>query len=157
MEQSDAPPRELTLEEAVALAILLQKGEQLVASFGLIDDTPSSVYGILSDADLPWPTIKLSDGQDLALVSDAGTPVVATAVGGIRELITDGETGFLAPAGNPEALSNRICRALAEEHQSLELGMRGRSFVLSRFAIQRTVAEVQGVYDQLAAECGKRQ
>ena len=42
-----------------------KEGEELVAAFGLIDDTPGSVYGILSDADLPWPTIKLSSGEEV--------------------------------------------------------------------------------------------
>ena len=44
-----------------------QKGEALVASFGMIADTPSAVYGILSAADMPWPTIKLADGSEAHL------------------------------------------------------------------------------------------
>ncbi len=82
----------------------------------------------------------------------AATPVVATAVGGTGELITDGETGFLVSAGHCEALTKGICRALADEYVSQEIGMRGRAFVLSRFGFQRMVAEVQGLYDRLAPE-----
>ncbi|HVT36301.1 MAG TPA: oligoendopeptidase F [Nevskiaceae bacterium] len=44
-----------------------QKGEALLASFGMVTDTPSQVYGILSSADVPWPTIKLADGSDAHL------------------------------------------------------------------------------------------
>jgi hypothetical protein len=40
MEQSDTPPRELTIEEAVALAILLQKNEQLVEAQGALSSRP---------------------------------------------------------------------------------------------------------------------
>ena len=82
----------------------------------------------------------------------AATPVVATAVGGTGELITDGETGFLVSAGHCEALTKGIRRALADQYVSQEIGMRGRAFVLSRFGFQRMVAEVQGLYDRLAPE-----
>ena len=43
-----------------------------------------------------------------------GTPVVATAVGGVPEIVRDGENGVLVPPGDPEALAGGIRRALAE-------------------------------------------
>jgi oligoendopeptidase F len=43
------------------------EGEAIVASFGLVSDTPSSVYQILSSADLPWSSIKLSTGEEVRL------------------------------------------------------------------------------------------
>ena len=39
------------------------EGEALLASFGLMDDAGGSVYTILTNADMPWPTVKLSDGR----------------------------------------------------------------------------------------------
>jgi oligoendopeptidase F len=41
--------------------------EEIVATAGLITDTPYSVYGMLANADLPWPTLRLSDGSDVRL------------------------------------------------------------------------------------------
>ncbi len=42
-------------------------GEELIATAGLMASAPSSVYGILANADMPWPTLTLSDGTDVRL------------------------------------------------------------------------------------------
>lgn len=47
------------------------EAEQVLSATGLISDTPSALYGILSSADIVWPTIKLSDGTE-ARLSQAG-------------------------------------------------------------------------------------
>ena len=49
------------------------RGENIVASFALATGAASSTYHILSNADLPWPTIKLSDGRQVTLDSSAYT------------------------------------------------------------------------------------
>lgn len=43
------------------------EGESLIASFGQMNDAGQSTYTILTNADMPWPTIKLADGKDLKL------------------------------------------------------------------------------------------
>ncbi|KXK51494.1 MAG: group 1 glycosyl transferase [Chloroflexi bacterium OLB13] len=43
-----------------------------------------------------------------------GTPVIASAVGGLQYLIRDGETGFLVPVRDPEALAERIRQILTD-------------------------------------------
>jgi oligoendopeptidase F len=48
-------------------------GESIVAQFGLATDAASSVYDILSNADMPWPTVKLSDGTEVKLDQAAYT------------------------------------------------------------------------------------
>lgn len=55
-----------------------------------------------------------------------GTPVVATAVGGVPEVVRDGENGLLVPAGSPEALARALARLLEEP------GLRGRLAAGSR-------------------------
>jgi len=47
--------------------------EEIVASAGLITDAPYSVYGMLANADLPWPTVTLSDGSEVRLDQSAYT------------------------------------------------------------------------------------
>src|SRR5262249_48237680 len=71
----------------------------------------------------------LSEGLPNAVMEAmaAGAPVVATAVGGVPELIEDGETGFLVPPANPGALAERIEYALS--HAGL-IAIRGRQFVI---------------------------
>ncbi len=79
----------------------------------------------------------------------AGIPVVATAVGGVTELISDGETGLLVPPANAAALAECIELALSRERESREMGERGRRFALSAFGMGRMVESVERLYGEL--------
>jgi glycosyltransferase involved in cell wall biosynthesis len=79
----------------------------------------------------------------------AGAPVVATAVGGTTELVIDGETGFLAPAADAEALAQRIIYALQNFDQTGRVAERGRQRVLSLFSMRRMVKSVERLYDEM--------
>lgn len=82
----------------------------------------------------------------------AGTPVVATAVGGVLELIEDGETGFLVPPADAEALSERIGFALRRTDQCNLIAARGRRLIIERFGMERMVAAVEKLYDEVIGE-----
>ena len=62
-------PYRFPLEEILRSAphTLGAEAEGVLASVGLMADTPSSLYGILANADMPWPRIKLSDGKEVLL------------------------------------------------------------------------------------------
>src|SRR5207253_10001643 len=60
-------------------------------------------------------------GTVVAEAMAAGTPVVATTVGGLPEVVTDGADGVLVPPGRPDALADGVLRALAAKD---ELGPR---------------------------------
>ena len=79
----------------------------------------------------------------------AGVPVVATAVGGVRELIQDGMTGYLVQPGDAEALAQRITFALQDRTGRRSIAERGRRFVMNSFGAQKMVEAVQGLYDEL--------
>jgi glycosyltransferase involved in cell wall biosynthesis len=79
----------------------------------------------------------------------AGVPVVATAVGGTRELITDGETGYLSPSANSAALAERILFALGDEVHRDEIISAARRKITSKFGIERMVESVEALYDEL--------
>jgi glycosyltransferase involved in cell wall biosynthesis len=81
----------------------------------------------------------------------AGTPVVATAVGGLPELIKDGETGFLVPTADAAMMAKRIEFALTHADQSDLMAMRGRRFVIERFGMERMVAAVEKLYGEIIA------
>jgi len=72
------------------------------------------------------PTVMLE-----ALAS--GTPVVATAIRGVTEIIEDGKSGFLAPPGNPRQLGLRITQALADASLRGRIAREGRSLVETHF------------------------
>src|SRR5882672_7051780 len=93
----------------------------------------------------------LSEGLPNAVMEAmaAGAPVVATAVGGTPELIEDGETGFLIPPANPEALAERIEYALSHPGPARLIARRGRRFIIERFGMERMVAAVERLYDEV--------
>jgi glycosyltransferase involved in cell wall biosynthesis len=82
----------------------------------------------------------------------AGVPVVATAVGGTKELIADGETGYLAPPGDACALGERITFALANEAERMRVAASGRRFINVEFGMERMVESVEKLYDELMRE-----
>ncbi len=79
----------------------------------------------------------------------AGVPVVATAVGGTKELVTDEETGYLVPPADAEAMALRILRALQHPIESAALAARGQLFVNTEFNMERMVTAVETLYSSL--------
>jgi glycosyltransferase involved in cell wall biosynthesis len=79
----------------------------------------------------------------------AGTAVIASAVGGIPELIQDGESGLLVPPGDSAALADAIVRLLADDALRTRLGRRGWEEARTRFSIDRTAAELASVLTAL--------
>lgn len=84
----------------------------------------------------------------------AGTPLVATAVGGIPDLV--GDAALLVPAGNVDALGAAVRRLLADPALREKLAATGRAQSQTWPSEKETVAEVLGVYAELAAPRGKR-
>jgi glycosyltransferase involved in cell wall biosynthesis len=62
-----------------------------------------------------------------------GTPVVASRLGGLPEIIQDGETGFLTPPGDVDALRSRLEQIVGDQTLARRLGARARAVVLERF------------------------
>jgi glycosyltransferase involved in cell wall biosynthesis len=63
----------------------------------------------------------------------AERPIVATTVGGIPEVVRDGETGFLVPPRSSLALAEAVCNLLADPEACRRLGSRGRQLVLTEY------------------------
>jgi glycosyltransferase involved in cell wall biosynthesis len=76
----------------------------------------------------------------------AGVPVVATPVGGIRESVVDGETGWLVPPKNPEALAERISWVLEHPQEARTVAEAGRRRAVERHSVERMVAETLALY-----------
>ena len=82
-------------------------------------------------------------------VDGSGLPVVATRVGGLAELIDDGRSGFLVPAGDVDALADRITRLLADPGLRARMGAAARRAVEERFTADRMVRRIDAVYRNL--------
>jgi glycosyltransferase involved in cell wall biosynthesis len=76
----------------------------------------------------------------------ARLPIVASAVGGILELIDDGRTGLLVPAGDVPALADRICDLMADPDRAARIGEAARSEAEGRYSFDRMVAGFERVY-----------
>ena len=78
-----------------------------------------------------------------------GKPVVATDVGGNRELVRPRETGILAPPKNPQAMADSILACLMQPQWAQEMGLRAQKMVLGRFGQDRMVQEYQTLYEDV--------
>ena len=92
--------------------------------------------------------------EALALIaveaSALGRPVVATAVGGMPEVIREARTGRLVPPGDAAALSRAIRGVLRDPLGAQRLGRAGRDFVGDRFSLERQVVSTARVYRDVA-------
>lgn len=83
----------------------------------------------------------------------AGLPVVATAVGGSPELVVEGVTGFLAPAGAPEQFTLMLEKTLSmPEEERRRMGQEGRLRVEEHFNVTRMVKSYETLYDECLHE-----
>ena len=76
-----------------------------------------------------------------------GRPVVASDVGGLRDLVVDGETGLLVPPGDVAALRAALERLLADPELRDRLGGAGRERIRERFSWARAVAQTVTAYE----------
>lgn len=88
----------------------------------------------------------------------AGLPVVASDVGGVREAVADGETGFLVPRGDVAVLRDRLLRLIQSPQLRVRMGQAGRSRYERHFTFERMFDETMSVYEAvLAAHHGTRE
>lgn len=79
----------------------------------------------------------------------SGLPVIATDVGGNGELVENGITGFLSPAGDAEALARKAEFLVEDEKMSRIMGENGRKVMLTEFSIFKMVSITQDLYFKL--------
>lgn len=81
----------------------------------------------------------------------AGKPVVATDAAGPSLTVADGETGFLVPRGDVEALTAALEKLLADPDLARDMGRAGRARVEERYSVEAMVGAVEEVYDKVLA------
>jgi glycosyltransferase involved in cell wall biosynthesis len=88
------------------------------------------------------------EGLCLAVIEAqaAGVPVVATPVGGIRETVVDGETGWLVPVGDVEALARRIEWCLENREEAARVATRARGVARARYSLETMVERTLALY-----------
>lgn len=102
----------------------------------------------LARADVVWVPSLAPGGINVALEAMAlGKPVIATRVGGMDEVVVDGETGFLTAPGDKVALARRTRQLLRDREQGQRLGEAGRRRAAELFTVATLVERLGALYE----------
>jgi glycosyltransferase involved in cell wall biosynthesis len=111
---------------------------------GVREDIPD----LLLKADIFWMPSEW-EGLPIACLEAmaSGLPIIASAVGGLLEIISDGETGYLIPKGSYEQLAERSLRLFKDFDLRKKMGLMSRKIVERNFTIEKTAKEYISIYD----------
>jgi sugar transferase (PEP-CTERM/EpsH1 system associated) len=143
----DGPAR----DELLALSNQLGLSEQ-IHFVGSRNDM-HEIYPLFDVFCLPSLTEGLSNVLLEAMASRA--PIVATAVGGNRELLRHGETALLVPSGSEKSLAEAITMLIADAGLRTELARKARMYVEDKFSLTRMVADYSNLYLELWSSLNK--
>lgn len=137
----DGPDRAALEEQARTLGVA-----DRVQFLGGRDDIPE----LLSEADV-FVLPSLFEGLPIAVLEAmaAGTPVVATAIGGTDEIVAHDETGLLVPPADPSALAAAIRSVLDDPAAAHRRAVAALAMVMRDFTFEHIARRVTAVYDKL--------
>ena len=78
-------------------------------------------------------------------------PAVCTSVGGVPEMIKEGESGYLVPQKDPEQLASRLVSLLSDPQSARRMGRVGREYLEAKFALDRNVAEAEQAIEEVVS------
>jgi len=79
-------------------------------------------------------------------------PVIASGVGGIVDIVRDGETGWRVPPRDPGAIADAVLEAASDPERAREIAARGRRYVLDNFASDAIAESLEEIYRRVASE-----
>lgn len=97
-----------------------------------------------------FPSVKEGLGIALLEALAAGRACVASRIGGIGDIVSDGVNGILVPVGDAAAIGNAVVRLVDDERLRRAMGERGRELVKRRFSIDRMAGEMKALYAEIA-------
>lgn len=137
---------------------LKPKLEKMILKLGIREKIvfkklPPNVMDILKDLDI----VVLSSLREvfpfaILHAMAAAKPVVATAVGGVPEQLIDGETGFVVPPKDSNAIAQAIIRLLRDKTKAREMGVKGRKRVEQQFAIHLITQKIANVCERITSK-----
>ena len=78
-------------------------------------------------------------------------PVVASRVGGLPEVVTDGETGYLSPVGDVDKMAVDAARLVTDHKLRREMGQRARDSAISRYRTDVVIPQYISFYEEVLA------
>jgi glycosyltransferase involved in cell wall biosynthesis len=95
----------------------------------------------------------VNEGMSLSILEAmaAGKPVVITDVGGARELVEDGRTGVLIPAGSAPAITTALTELLEDPEKRYGLALAGREYITREFGVQQMMESYRRVYETVTS------
>jgi glycosyltransferase involved in cell wall biosynthesis len=115
-------------------------------------DVPALMHAIDVFA---MPSIWEGFGLVLLEAMSAGRPIVASRVATIPEIVLDGETGVLVPAGDPVALAEALAGLAHDSERARRYGEAGRERLRTQFSIDKMVGDTELLYRELLEERGR--
>ena len=94
------------------------------------------------------PSLNEGMGRVLVEAMAAGKPVVASRVGGIPDLVQDGQTGYLVPPADSKALADAILKLLKEPDRAKLMGQRGKE-LCQQFSLEAMITKLDDLYSGL--------
>ncbi|WP_279432263.1 glycosyltransferase [Caldanaerobacter subterraneus] len=79
----------------------------------------------------------------------AGLPVIASDVGGVKEAVIDGLTGYIIPRGDKEELKKRLKELILDSHKRIRFGLAGRKRYEEFFTFERMAKQTMEVYQEV--------
>jgi len=140
----------------------LQELKELAARKGVTDIVHfagfhDNTYQYMKSFDI-FALPSLSEGLSSAILEAmaASLPIVATNVGGIPELVKEGENGMLVTPANPQALACAIQQMADNPEESLRMGLRGRERMEIRFTLERKILQTEQLCHQLLQRASRK-
>ncbi len=101
------------------------------------------------------PSISESFGVAAIEASAAGVPVIASRIGGIPEVVKDGITGILVPAGDAKILAASIMKLASDVELRKKMGSAGRKYISEMFRWENCVDKMADLYERLIGAAGR--
>jgi len=129
--------------------------EKYVEELGIIDSVEfrgwvKDLNAIYEELDIVALT-SLNEGTPVSLIEAmaGGRPVVATNVGGVKDIVKDGASGYLVESGNVEEFSNRLVELIKDPEKRRAFGLSGRDIVKNRFSKERLIKDTERLYNTI--------
>ena len=94
------------------------------------------------------PSLNEGMGRVLIEAMALSMPIVASRIGGIKDLVTNGGNGMLVPPGDAAAIASAVLALLGNDQKRLAMGSEGRRMA-GNYSAQRMVKKIEALYDQL--------